>query len=341
MDTSQLRREEFWRSFAAGLRTDGSMLQKASPLALPPEAVPEFMRQLKEDGYFQQSADWGVDLKLMANTARAISQADLPPVFAFLYDEFWYPFFRLRSVYEGLLGGRYYILPGCWVWNVDPKKGDSGWAPHRDAGRAALFDDGSPKSVTTWIPLSAATPLNGCMYIVPPSQDPTYATADEVNWKGKFDYAGIRALPANPGEFLIWNQAVLHWGGKSSPRATESRVSMSFEFQRADVPPIHVPLIEPTRVLTFEMRLQLVCKQILQYHHMYKLDPEIARLARELVGGPPAWAPSWASAGVSQSAAPAPARNPSDSSSWGKVSRNEPCPCGSGKRYKQCHGRLD
>ena len=126
MDTSQLRREEFWRSFAAGLRTDGSMLQKASPLALPPEAVPEFMRQLKEDGYFQQSADWGVDLKLMANTARAISQADLPPVFAFLYDEFWYPFFRLRSVYEGLLGGRYYILPGCWVWNVDPKKGDSG-----------------------------------------------------------------------------------------------------------------------------------------------------------------------------------------------------------------------
>jgi hypothetical protein len=75
MDTSQLRREEFWRSFAAGLRTDGSMLQKASPLALPPEAVPEFMRQLKEDGYFQQSADWGVDLKLMV-TAHALRRCD-------------------------------------------------------------------------------------------------------------------------------------------------------------------------------------------------------------------------------------------------------------------------
>ncbi|MEQ8234910.1 MAG: SEC-C metal-binding domain-containing protein, partial [Gammaproteobacteria bacterium] len=23
-----------------------------------------------------------------------------------------------------------------------------------------------------------------------------------------------------------------------------------------------------------------------------------------------------------------------------KVGRNEPCPCGSGKKYKQCHGRL-
>jgi preprotein translocase subunit SecA len=24
-----------------------------------------------------------------------------------------------------------------------------------------------------------------------------------------------------------------------------------------------------------------------------------------------------------------------------KIGRNEPCPCGSGKKYKQCHGRLN
>jgi preprotein translocase subunit SecA len=29
----------------------------------------------------------------------------------------------------------------------------------------------------------------------------------------------------------------------------------------------------------------------------------------------------------------------SDPSTWGKVSRNAQCPCGSGKKYKQCHGR--
>jgi len=23
-----------------------------------------------------------------------------------------------------------------------------------------------------------------------------------------------------------------------------------------------------------------------------------------------------------------------------KVGRNEPCPCGSGKKYKQCHGKI-
>ncbi len=33
-------------------------------------------------------------------------------------------------------------------------------------------------------------------------------------------------------------------------------------------------------------------------------------------------------------------RNPADPATWGKVGRNEPCPCGSGKKYKQCHGKL-
>jgi preprotein translocase subunit SecA len=32
--------------------------------------------------------------------------------------------------------------------------------------------------------------------------------------------------------------------------------------------------------------------------------------------------------------------NPKDPSTWGKVSRNDVCPCGSGKRYKHCHGAL-
>ena len=33
------------------------------------------------------------------------------------------------------------------------------------------------------------------------------------------------------------------------------------------------------------------------------------------------------------------ARNPQDPQSWGKVGRNESCPCGSGKKFKHCHGR--
>jgi preprotein translocase subunit SecA len=32
-------------------------------------------------------------------------------------------------------------------------------------------------------------------------------------------------------------------------------------------------------------------------------------------------------------------RNPKDPTTWGKVGRNEVCPCGSGKKFKHCHGK--
>ena len=46
-----------------------------------------------------------------------------------------------------------------------------------------------------------------------------------------------------------------------------------------------------------------------------------------------------ASFGGSASVAVAERRNPDDPATWGRVGRNEPCPCGSGKKYKHCHGQ--
>jgi preprotein translocase subunit SecA len=58
-------------------------------------------------------------------------------------------------------------------------------------------------------------------------------------------------------------------------------------------------------------------------------------LARHGIGGV-----STASAQAAPRAEPAPAeRNPKDPTTWGKVGRNEACPCGSGKKFKHCHGR--
>ena len=52
---------------------------------------------------------------------------------------------------------------------------------------------------------------------------------------------------------------------------------------------------------------------------------------------------AYAGAGVQPAVAgnivPAAQRDPRDPSSWGKVGRNEVCPCGSGKKFKHCHGR--
>jgi len=57
-------------------------------------------------------------------------------------------------------------------------------------------------------------------------------------------------------------------------------------------------------------------------------------LARHGIGGAAGGA-----AAVAAHATPAAERNPQDPTSWGKVGRNEPCPCGSGKKFKHCHGR--
>jgi preprotein translocase subunit SecA len=36
---------------------------------------------------------------------------------------------------------------------------------------------------------------------------------------------------------------------------------------------------------------------------------------------------------------PAAQRDPNNPDTWGKIGRNEDCPCGSGKKFKHCHGR--
>jgi SEC-C motif/Phytanoyl-CoA dioxygenase (PhyH) len=332
MEAGQIDKRDYWLSLAPGLHIeDRSLFENVAYLELPPGLTSQF----NHDGYLQGSADWGLDVKLMADTVRALSAASVSPLFACLYDEFWYPFLKLHLLHEALLGGGYSLLPDFWILNVDPKKGEAGWRPHRDKGRRALFDDGSPKSITTWIPLSVATPLNGCLYVVPAHLDPTYAMADEAEIK--FDYQSIRALPANPGDFVIWNQALFHWGGKTSSQAAESRVSMAFQFQRTDVPPFNNPLIDPLRIPPFEARVKLVAQQLYRYRHMYELDPKLAQMGSEL------YAESTGSPAVPDggefSARPA-GRSHGNPPSRGKIGRNEPCPCGSGKKYKQCHGAL-
>jgi preprotein translocase subunit SecA len=58
-------------------------------------------------------------------------------------------------------------------------------------------------------------------------------------------------------------------------------------------------------------------------------------LARHGIGG----AARAAAPALARAAQPVAERNPQDPASWGKVGRNESCPCGSGKKFKHCHGR--
>jgi hypothetical protein len=52
--------------------------------------------------------------------------------------------------------------------------------------------------------------------------------------------------------------------------------------------------------------------------------------------------PGWSDSGVmvGNTRLAAETVDPSKPSTWGAVGRNAACPCGSGKKYKYCHGRI-
>jgi len=119
------------------------------------------------------------------------------------------------------------------------------------------------------------------MYLLPANRDPVYNTQQEG--VRQIDISKIRALPVKPGDFLCWNQAVLHWGGEASRFAKHPRMSMALEFQSDARAAFNTPLIEPFSNLSFDMRLRLVAKQILQYKHMHPLAARFEALANMLI----------------------------------------------------------
>ena len=249
-----------------------------------PQELALIGERMREEGYFQlHNQTLEILAPKLADAIRICVRLDIPPAFIFLFDETWACFQSLHPILSDFLGENYRMLPDFWAWHVDPQAGQAGWAPHRDKGMRSLAADGSPLSLTVWMPLSEATPLTSCMYLVPANKDPTYNTPNEREWR--FDVASIRALPGTPGDFLCWNQAVLHWGSKSSRFAPHPRLSMALEFQRGDVPPFNKPLVPPFAPLNFDMRLKLVAKQVIQYRHMYPLAERFGELAAKLLRG--------------------------------------------------------
>ena len=65
--------------------------------------------------------------------------------------------------------------------------------------------------------------------------------------------------------------------------AKAPRMSMALDFQRTDIRAWNTPLLDSFANHTFEDRLRLVGKQILQYKHMYPLAQRFQLLAEKLV----------------------------------------------------------
>lgn len=277
----EVERREFWRELCPHMTIEG-------PAAATPAQVGDtalLMSDLRREGYVQVPDAFGDRCTApIRDAVTMLSQRGIPLPFAFVFDELWLAFQGLSTFLSTALGADYRALPDFWVWYVPPNENAAGWGPHRDRVQPTLDPDNSPHTLTVWLPFTDATPLNGCMYVLPAHHDPRFV---ERRWDGEGNNVvhnpqDIRALPATAGSLLAWNQAVLHWGSRGSRLGKAARISAAFEFQRGDRAPFNSPLLDPARVPTFSERLGLIGKQVLQYRHMYPLSDEVAAVASTL-----------------------------------------------------------
>ena len=269
---------EGWRSLCPFLSMkDGSgddPAEKRAKEIEPSAGLDAWRAELWEDGFCRMESvlPGGVLLRLARGVAQ-VREKTGSAVFALLYDEPWELLRRLWWMLEELCGGDdLRVVPRMWVWYLPPSEGAQGWAAHRDHSEPSLRKDGSPNILTVWIPLTDATPQNGCIYALSADADPGYAKAQghrisEAQWQS------IQAIPAKQGDVLCWNHHLLHWGGRSSSQAKQPRISLAFEVQRNDAPPMGTPLLEAGRVLSFKERLGLVSLQLLRYEKYEPLPP--------------------------------------------------------------------
>lgn len=281
MDIEQFKSIEFWQKLLPGFTIndgDSGLLSDQTPLpniALSRDA-------LINEGYQQFDHVIEGDMLTVLQTGVArLHKAEWQPVFSMLYDPYWAFVASLKDLIVASLGDDAKMMPDFWAWYVDPTQEQAGWSPHRDKPGNTLLEDGMPQSLTVWVALTEATPLNGCMYLLPADRDSGYR--DFANNTPDVDLQSVRALAAPAGSVLMWNQRVFHWGGKSSRRAKQPRMSIAFEFQRGDVPAFNEPLLPLQLFPAFELRRKLVGKQILQYQHMYSYSAELVAIAEAML----------------------------------------------------------
>ena len=208
---------------------------------------------------------------------------------------------------------------------------------HRDHGH--LF--ASDPSLGPNLPVYAVN-------VVVPLIDVDLNTGPTAVWPGSHRWptsiqpqpGDMRACPLRRGDCMLLDYRTLHTGLPN--QSTHARPILYMVYARGwfhddathfgvDLPEIRLEdyygVPEPARICLYRALSQAVRSQ-----------------GREAVGAAPASAPvppAPARAAIAPTPLPdARARLPDLPAGTGKVGRNDPCPCGSGRKFKQCHGKL-
>jgi preprotein translocase subunit SecA len=135
---------------------------------------------------------------------------------------------------------------------------------------------------------------------------------------------------------------VIGWRGLAQRDPLNEYKSEAFELFKTLIERWHEAVI--AQMMRIEVRFQAPdpAPPPMQFQHLDPLtglnEEPFATVSESLSLG------DFSSTAVGALAAPtlvkAAERDPGNPSTWGKVGRNEACPCGSGKKYKHCHGTL-
>jgi hypothetical protein len=129
----------------------------------------------------------------------------------------------------------------------------------------------------------------------------------------------------------------------SKPIATRSAPPPSRRKNRSRKPRLARLRESVTGVLSHvEMRAPPPLPQAPQEMHETREDPAMAGASGTGASGAGALPAGAGGAAADTARRPrAESIDPDNPATWGRVSRNAACPCGSGKKYKHCHGQLN
>lgn len=319
--------QAFWQKLNPSLSIDDTPFPAdLEDFSIRDTEISNHVQQMLQEGYFKTDAIVPKpEATKLALAVQSVVNCGLPPVFVFVYNEFWQLFSRLSGLITPILGDEYYLMPAdIWAWFIRP--GSNVWAPHRDivTPESVFHADGRPTKTTVWIPLTDVTPLNSCMYVLPTHLDPNLPD-NPFNISLRIqDLQNIRALPAAAGSVLAWNPRILHWGANCTRLAKVPRISVAIYMQSKDInsdyhsgfPDTSLQLSANSE-LGFEQRLDAIRAAIRQYRGRVRNDyPDIADSLMK-----------FALLDEHPELPALPKRGPQDV-----------CYCGSGKAYAQCHG---
>jgi len=260
---------EFWRSICPQLSISESPLDShMQPYPVSPSDVQKAEQQVLEEGYFQIGPVVPrQETKLLTDAVRTVVDHGFPAPFVLVYDQVWQMLSRLENLLSPILGAFYYMTLDVWIYYIRSvnedraeSKEDSGWSPHRDGKLviSTLRSDGHPQLLNVWIPFTDTTVNHSCMYVLPTHLDPNYPDNLREWSVPRKSLQDIRALPAEAGAVLGWNEYALHWGSRSSRWADGPRISLAARYQSRDLEGYGFPTFDPNSSFSFQARLATI-----------------------------------------------------------------------------------